>query len=59
MESCRLRADPMRMATAVVQVADLESAKSFYIDYLGLSTEEFNLGWVAASPPGLSVGARP
>ena len=27
--------------------ADLEAAKSFYADYLGLSTEEFNLGWVA------------
>lgn len=28
-------------------VADVEAAKSFYTDYLGLSTEEFNLGWVA------------
>lgn len=28
-------------------VADLEAAKSFYTDFLGLSTEEFNLGWVA------------
>ena len=32
---------------ADVPVADLESAKGFYTDYLGLSTEEFNLGWVA------------
>ena len=26
---------------------DVEEAKSFYTDYLGLRTEEFNLGWVA------------
>lgn len=32
---------------ANLPVADLESAKGFYTDYLGLSTEEFNLGWVA------------
>ncbi|MGY1602594.1 VOC family protein [Geodermatophilus sp. SYSU D00815] len=39
----------MRVAriTANLRVADLESAKSFYTDYLGLGTEEFNLGWVA------------
>lgn len=29
------------------RVADIEAAKSFYTDYLGLSVEEFNLGWVA------------
>lgn len=28
-------------------VADLDAAKSFYTDYLGLAEEEFNLGWVA------------
>lgn len=28
-------------------VADLESAKGFYSDFLGMSTEEFNMGWVA------------
>jgi catechol 2,3-dioxygenase-like lactoylglutathione lyase family enzyme len=28
-------------------VADIEAAKGFYTDYLGLSTEEFNMGWVA------------
>jgi catechol 2,3-dioxygenase-like lactoylglutathione lyase family enzyme len=28
-------------------VADVEAAKSFYAGYLGLRTEEFNLGWVA------------
>jgi catechol 2,3-dioxygenase-like lactoylglutathione lyase family enzyme len=32
---------------ADVRVADIEAAKSFYTDYLGLSTEEFNMGWVA------------
>ena len=38
--------------TADLLVPDLESAKAFYTDFLGLSTEEFNLGWVArfASP---------
>jgi predicted enzyme related to lactoylglutathione lyase len=28
-------------------VADIASARGFYADYLGLSTEEFNMGWVA------------
>ena len=28
-------------------VADVETAKGFYTDYLGLRTEQFNLGWVA------------
>jgi predicted enzyme related to lactoylglutathione lyase len=32
---------------ADLQVADIEAAKGFYTDYLGLTTEEFNLGWVA------------
>ncbi len=32
---------------ANLRVPDLEASKSFYADYLGLSTEEFNLGWVA------------
>lgn len=32
---------------ADLRVADVQSAKSFYTDFLGLSTEEFNLGWVA------------
>jgi len=30
-----------------LRVADIEAAKGFYTGYLGLSTEEFNLGWVA------------
>ena len=32
---------------ANLRVADVDPAKSFYTDYLGLSTEEFNVGWVA------------
>ncbi len=32
---------------ANLRVADIEAARSFYTDYLGLSSEEFNLGWVA------------
>jgi predicted enzyme related to lactoylglutathione lyase len=32
---------------ANLRVADVEATKSFYTDYLGLSTEEFNMGWVA------------
>lgn len=30
-----------------LRVADVDAAKSFYTDYLGLSTEDFNMGWVA------------
>ena len=33
--------------TANLRVGDVEATKSFYTDYLGLSTEEFNMGWVA------------
>ena len=32
---------------ANLRVADVEPTKSFYTDYLGLSTEEFSMGWVA------------
>jgi catechol 2,3-dioxygenase-like lactoylglutathione lyase family enzyme len=32
---------------ADIPVPDVETAKTFYTDYLGLRTEEFNLGWVA------------
>lgn len=32
---------------ADLRVADIEAANSFYVDFLGLRTEEFNLGWVA------------
>jgi catechol 2,3-dioxygenase-like lactoylglutathione lyase family enzyme len=30
-----------------LRVPDLDAAKGFYSDFLGLDTEEFNLGWVA------------
>ncbi|SEO40431.1 VOC family protein [Trujillonella endophytica] len=32
---------------ADLEVADLDAAKGFYTGFLGLSTEEFDLGWVA------------
>jgi predicted enzyme related to lactoylglutathione lyase len=32
---------------ADLSVPDLEAAKGFYTDYLGLSAEGFDLGWVA------------
>ena len=39
---------------ANLPVADIPAARDFYTDYLGLSVEEFNLGWVArySSPTG-------
>lgn len=36
-----------RRVTADLHVPDIDEARSFYADYLGLSSEEFNLGWVA------------
>ena len=33
--------------TANLPVTDVEAARRFYADYLGLSVEEMNLGWVA------------
>ncbi len=33
--------------TANLNVPSIEEARSFYTDYLGLSVEEMNLGWVA------------
>jgi predicted enzyme related to lactoylglutathione lyase len=30
-----------------LRVADVDTAKTFYTDFLGLSTEDFNMGWVA------------
>ena len=30
-----------------LRVPDIGEAKGFYTDFLGLATEEFNLGWVA------------
>lgn len=32
---------------ANLPVDDLDSSRGFYQEFLGLSTEEFNLGWVA------------
>ncbi|MCU1399457.1 MAG: glyoxalase [Acidimicrobiales bacterium] len=32
---------------ADLKVADIEAARAFYADFLGLSVEAFNLGWVA------------
>lgn len=32
---------------ANLRVPDIEAAKGFYTGFLGLGTEEFNLGWVA------------
>jgi len=36
-----------RRIMANLRAADIEAARSFYTDYLGLRTEAFNLGWVA------------
>jgi predicted enzyme related to lactoylglutathione lyase len=33
--------------TANLHVADIEAAKGFYTGFLGLGSEEFNMGWVA------------
>jgi len=33
--------------TANLPVSDIEAARSFYADYLGLGVEEMNHGWVA------------
>ncbi|MBB4137031.1 VOC family protein [Gordonia humi] len=30
-----------------IPVTDIDEAREFYQDFLGLQTEEFNLGWVA------------
>jgi catechol 2,3-dioxygenase-like lactoylglutathione lyase family enzyme len=40
---------PLRVTEIIadLHVADIEASKDFYSDYLGLSDEEFNLGWVA------------
>jgi catechol 2,3-dioxygenase-like lactoylglutathione lyase family enzyme len=42
---------------ANLPVADIAAARDFYTDYLGLSVEGFNLGWVARyqSPDGNAV----
>ncbi len=33
--------------TANLHVPDIDATKGFYTDFLGLATEEFNMGWVA------------
>jgi catechol 2,3-dioxygenase-like lactoylglutathione lyase family enzyme len=40
--------------TANLSVSDIDTARGFYADYLGLSEEAFNLGWVVhfRSPDG-------
>jgi catechol 2,3-dioxygenase-like lactoylglutathione lyase family enzyme len=44
---------------ANLRVADVEAAKSFYTDYLGLSIEEFNMGWVARyTSPGTAANVQ-
>jgi catechol 2,3-dioxygenase-like lactoylglutathione lyase family enzyme len=49
----------MRVSGVVANlpVADIAAARDFYTDYLGLSVEGFNLGWVARyqSPDGNAV----
>src|SRR4051812_15076598 len=45
--------------TANLRVPDLDAAKSSYTDYLGLSTEEFNLRWVAPVHLSGHRGGRP
>ena len=43
--------------TANLSVPDIDAARDFYANYLGLSVEEMNLGWVARfqSPDGRAV----
>ena len=43
--------------TANLSVPDIGEARDFYVDYLGLSVEGFNMGWVARfqSPDGRAV----
>ena len=47
-----------KRVTANLRVADVDAAKSFYTDYLGLSTEEFNMGWVARYTSPVSRDAK-
>jgi predicted enzyme related to lactoylglutathione lyase len=43
--------------TANLPVANMEQAREFYMDFLGLSVEEMNLGWVTRvrTPDGRAV----
>jgi catechol 2,3-dioxygenase-like lactoylglutathione lyase family enzyme len=51
MESRRHRDEGVNVrvtgVTANLRVPDIETARDFYADYLGLGVEGFNLGWVA------------
>jgi predicted enzyme related to lactoylglutathione lyase len=40
-----------------LSVPDIDAAREFYVDYLGLSSETLNMGWVARfqSPDGKAV----
>src|SRR5215475_9799589 len=42
---------------ANLRVPDVEAAKEFYTGFLGLTSEEFNMGWVArfTSPDGRAI----
>ncbi len=44
---------------ANLRVPDVDAAKSFYTDYVGLSTEEFNMGWVGPLYLSRHRGQRP
>ena len=41
-----------------LRVPDIEATKGFYTDFLGLGTEEFNMGWVALLNTAPSTPAR-
>ena len=44
---CNTGAMRAKRITANLRVADIAAANGFYTGYLGLTDEEFNLGWVA------------
>jgi catechol 2,3-dioxygenase-like lactoylglutathione lyase family enzyme len=43
--------------TANLSVPDIDEARDFYVDYLGLSVEQLNMGWIARfqTPDGRAV----
>jgi catechol 2,3-dioxygenase-like lactoylglutathione lyase family enzyme len=55
----RKKEPPVRVTgiTANLSVRDIGEARDFYVDYLGLSIQGFDLGWVAnfQSPDGRAV----
>jgi catechol 2,3-dioxygenase-like lactoylglutathione lyase family enzyme len=42
-----------------LHVEDIARAREFYAEYLGLSTEEFNMGWVARYTSITAIGSQP